>query len=117
MKILQSFAPFAMRLPAQELPGGKVLPEVVLPKSHFGKNEVYANGPRKGQKPIPFVELTEDEVEAVERSPQIRAMFAQGQYRWVPKIPDKMKAESDIIAELRAENEALKAKLGAGGTA
>jgi hypothetical protein len=108
-----------MAIPPREV-GGKTLPEVLLPKSRYKDSEQYVNGPRKGQKGRSFAELTEDEVAAVEASPQIREMISKGFYRWIPKIPERMKSKDEIIDALKAENEALKAKLGAtgaGGTA
>lgn len=105
-KILQSFNPFAFALP-EVVVHGKILPAVELPKSRYHSTEVYINGPRKGFPARSVMEVTELEQERIGASPQIMAMFAKGSYRWLDHVPESMKTTEDVVAELRAKNEAL----------
>jgi hypothetical protein len=93
---------------------GKVLPSVDLPKAQYRPGEVYINGPRKGFQARPILEVTPEMVARIEASPQIVAMFANGQYEYLDTVPESMQTSEDLVANLRAENAALKNSLETG---
>jgi hypothetical protein len=110
-KLLHSKNAYVMRLP-QTFVDGKLLPAIDLPKSRYRPGEVYLQGPRMNFQARPYMEVTEEEQQRIAASPQIQGMFAAGLYEYVDHVPESMKTTEDLVAELRAENEELRGKLG-----
>jgi hypothetical protein len=110
VKILQSFHPYEMRVMERKV-GDKILPMVTLPKARYRPQEVYLAGPRKGFTARSIIELTDEEQESILESAQIRGMIDRGVYKWLDSVPESLRTTEDVVAELRAENEELKAKL------
>lgn len=108
-KIVQSFALYEMRLPSIKR-GGRVLPEVVLPRGRYSPAEM-----DRGKRPV--VVLSDAEVERLEADEVAMSMFRpHGRggkigFRFVDAVPERYRSKADRITTLEQQNAVLRSLL------
>jgi hypothetical protein len=93
------------------LADGTILPAMDLPREHYRPGEVYINGPRKGYQARPILECDDLMQARIASSALIVGMFEKGFFEYIDTVPESMQTAEDLVGKLRAENAELKNSL------